>query len=183
MSCRPRAEFYRRVAPVRLKAFTEDFYRKVLRQSPAQRPGLACLRHQTDNGGWRSPPCSVPDVTTRRREKSLPNEWIRENLGVDVPVHFTAFHPDYKMMTPRLHQPPRPEPADAAWRRPALRHRKRSRCRWQHLVPRLPGSDRSRLVFVRHYALAETTADKYGYQCLALTTDRRTHWGQRRLPC
>lgn len=30
--------------------------------------------------------------------------WIGENLGVDVPVHFTAFHPDF-----RLHnRPPTP---------------------------------------------------------------------------
>ena len=25
-------------------------------------------------------------------------QWIMENLGPDVPLHFTAFHPDWKMM-------------------------------------------------------------------------------------
>lgn len=25
------------------------------------------------------------------------SEWIRNELGVDVPLHFSAFHPDYKM--------------------------------------------------------------------------------------
>ena len=46
--------------------------------------------------GWRSPPCSIPgrnEATTR----SPPNAWIRDHLGADVPLHFSAFHPDYKM--------------------------------------------------------------------------------------
>ena len=44
--------------------------------------------------------------------------WIVERLGPDVPVHFTAFHPDYKM----LDRPPTPPQTLARARRIALRN-------------------------------------------------------------
>ncbi len=43
----------------------------------------------------------IPGRTTATR-KSLPMQ-MDPRVGVDVPVHFTAFHPDYKMLTPWLH--------------------------------------------------------------------------------
>ena len=33
-----------------------------------------------------------------RRKKSRLNDWFLKNLGPDVPLHFTAFHPDFKML-------------------------------------------------------------------------------------
>ena len=37
----------------------------------------------------------APDETRRLAD------WIAEHMGVDVPLHFTAFHPDYKIDRPR----------------------------------------------------------------------------------
>ncbi len=37
-------------------------------------------------------------------EIGVMTRWIADNLGLDVPLHFTAFHPDYRM----LDRPPTP---------------------------------------------------------------------------
>ena len=68
--------------------------------------------------------------------------WIVEHLGPDVPLHFTAFHPDYRMLdvppTPPATLTPRAR--DRAAQRRALRlHRQRPRHRRrQHDVPLVP---------------------------------------------
>ncbi|HEX4802782.1 MAG TPA: AmmeMemoRadiSam system radical SAM enzyme, partial [Myxococcaceae bacterium] len=46
------------------------------------------------------------------------SEWVTEHLGPDVPLHFTAFHPDFKM----LHLPPTPAATLKRARRSALEH-------------------------------------------------------------
>ena len=83
--------------------------------------------------------------------------WIAEHLGPDVPLHFTAFHPDFKM----IDVPPTP-PATltrarriAPGQRPAPRlHRQRPRHRGRHhVLPRLRrAADRARLVRILRYA-------------------------------
>ena len=40
----------------------------------------------------------IPDENDSEKEFHEMTEWITANLGVDVPLHFTAFHPDFKMM-------------------------------------------------------------------------------------
>jgi len=95
----PRREFFARMdaANVDLKAFTDDFYFKLCggRLQPVL-DTLAYLRHETDV--W------VEITTLLIRGKNDSNaeleaecKWIRKELGPDVPLHFTAFHPDYKM--------------------------------------------------------------------------------------
>ena len=39
----------------------------------------------------------IPGENDSPAEIEAMTQWIRENLGPDVPVHFTAFHPDYRM--------------------------------------------------------------------------------------
>ena len=39
----------------------------------------------------------IPDENDSEKEIEEETQWIRENLGPDVPLHFTAFHPDWKM--------------------------------------------------------------------------------------
>ena len=34
---------------------------------------------------------------TRRAKRARLSEWVLEHLGPDVPLHFTAFHPDFKL--------------------------------------------------------------------------------------
>ena len=83
--------------------------------------------------------------------------WVVEHLGPDVPMHFTAFHPDYKMLdVPRdAAGDARARAPDRARERHPLRlHGQRARRRWrQHVLPRLRHPrDRARLVHARRLA-------------------------------
>lgn len=99
MCATPRAQFYRHIdaANVDVKAFTEDFYRKVCGAHLNDvLDTLVYLRHETDV--WLEiTTLLIPDRNDSDAEIAAECTWIRENLGVDVPLHFTAFHPDYKM--------------------------------------------------------------------------------------
>jgi len=84
-------------ANVDLKAFTEDFYRKVCAAHLANvLDTLLCLRHQTEV--WLEiTTLLIPGRNDSDAEIAAEVGWVRDNLGTDVPLHFTAFHPDYKM--------------------------------------------------------------------------------------
>jgi pyruvate formate lyase activating enzyme len=44
----------------------------------------------------------IPGENDSDQELHEMTQWVVENLGPDVPMHFSAFHPDYKMLsTPR----------------------------------------------------------------------------------
>ena len=95
-----RDEFYKWIdaANVDLKAFTETFYRK-LTQTHLE-PVLETLRylkHETDVW-FEITNLMIPSENDSPEEIDRLCGWIVENLGPDVPVHFTAFHPDFKMM-------------------------------------------------------------------------------------
>jgi pyruvate formate lyase activating enzyme len=46
----------------------------------------------------------IPGLNDSDEEVDRMTSWVVERLGADVPMHFTAFHPDYKM----LDRPPTP---------------------------------------------------------------------------
>jgi pyruvate formate lyase activating enzyme len=95
----PREEFYRHMdaANVDLKAFTESFYRSVSAASLA--PVLETIEylvHETEV--WiELTNLLIPGLNDSADETDRMTRWIGERLGPDVPVHFTAFHPDWKM--------------------------------------------------------------------------------------
>lgn len=95
----PREEFYRHMdaANVDLKAFSEDFYRKVCagRLQPVLET-LAHLKHET-NVWFEITNLVIPGLNDSDRELEEMTGWVVEHLGRDVPMHFTAFHPDWKM--------------------------------------------------------------------------------------
>jgi pyruvate formate lyase activating enzyme len=96
----PRVEFYRHMdaANVDLKAFTEEFYAGVC--AGHLRPvldTLEYLRHETDVW-FEITNLLIPAKNDSDDEIDRMTAWIVERLGPDVPVHFTAFHPDYKML-------------------------------------------------------------------------------------
>ena len=96
----PRRELYQYMdaANVDLKAFTNDFYHNVC--VGALQPvldTLLYLRHETDVW-FEITTLIIPGENDSEREIAAESEWIMENLGPDVPLHFTAFHPDYKML-------------------------------------------------------------------------------------
>ena len=93
-------------ANVDLKAFTESFYRDVCLGRLA--PVLETLEYlKRETGVWLEiTNLLIPGLNESEAELDAMTRWIVERLGPDVPVHFTAFHPDFKM-TDRPPTPPR----------------------------------------------------------------------------
>lgn len=96
----PRKEFYQFIdaANVDLKAFTERFYWKLTggHLQPVL-DTLLYLKHHTDV--WiELTTLLIPDENDSEEELEAATQWVVENLGPDVPMHFTAFHPDWKML-------------------------------------------------------------------------------------
>jgi pyruvate formate lyase activating enzyme len=95
----PRREFYAQMdaTNIDLKAFTEDFYRRVTMSSLAPvLETLEYLRHETDVW-FEITTLLIPGRNDGDEEIDAMTAWIADRLGVDVPLHFTAFHPDFKM--------------------------------------------------------------------------------------
>ena len=57
---------------------------------------LEYLRHET-NVWFEITTLLIPTHNDSDQEIDTETRWIAEHLGPDVPLHFTAFHPDYKM--------------------------------------------------------------------------------------
>lgn len=102
----PRQEFFAAMdaANVDLKGFTERFYHDICGGSlAAVLETLQYLRHETDVW-FEITNLIIPGENDADAELEGMTAWIVEHLGSDVPVHFTAFHPDYRM----LDRPPTP---------------------------------------------------------------------------
>ncbi|HWC10815.1 MAG TPA: AmmeMemoRadiSam system radical SAM enzyme [Acidimicrobiales bacterium] len=114
----PRAEFYAHMdaANVDLKAFHEDFYRHTCgAHLEAVKDTLRYLRHET-SVWFEITNLLVPGLNDSDAELDAMTRWVVADLGADVPVHFTAFHPDFKM----LDRPPTPPETLTRARRIAL---------------------------------------------------------------
>ena len=100
MSPAPRAEFYRHIdaANVDLKAFTEDFYFKITKShlQPVLET-LEYLKHET-KVWFEITTLLIPGENDSPKEIELLSRWVVDRLGPDVPLHFSAFHPDYRML-------------------------------------------------------------------------------------
>jgi pyruvate formate lyase activating enzyme len=102
----PRAEFFSHMdaANIDLKGFTEDFYRHVCggRLDPVLET-LEYVAHETDV--WLEiTTLLIPGLNDSDAEVANLSAWVVEHLGPDVPLHFTAYHPDYKLVD----RPPTP---------------------------------------------------------------------------
>jgi pyruvate formate lyase activating enzyme len=96
----PRRELYQHIdaANIDLKAFTQDFYRHVaMGDLQPVLDTLEYLRHETDVW-FEITTLLIPDHNDSDAELDRMTTWIAERLGTDVPLHFTAFHPDFKML-------------------------------------------------------------------------------------
>jgi pyruvate formate lyase activating enzyme len=96
----PRIEFYRYMdaANVDLKAFTDSFYKRLCGgQLQPVLDTLLYLKHETDVW-FEITNLLIPGENDSDSELNELTQWVVENLGTDVPVHFSAFHPDYKML-------------------------------------------------------------------------------------
>jgi len=107
MHAAPRREFYARMdaANVDLKSFSEEFYfRETGSHLAPVLDTLQSIRHETDC--WLEiTTLLIPGANDSPQEVEALSRWVAENLGRDVPLHFSAFHPDYKM-TDRPATPP-----------------------------------------------------------------------------
>ncbi|TAM46643.1 MAG: AmmeMemoRadiSam system radical SAM enzyme [Gammaproteobacteria bacterium] len=99
MCAEPRREFYRYMdaANVDLKGFTEDFYWKICggHLQPVLET-LEYLKHET-KVWFEVTTLLIPGHNDSDKELEEMTQWAVNHLGPDVPWHFTAFHPDWKM--------------------------------------------------------------------------------------
>lgn len=98
----PRREFFAAMdaANVDLKAFTDDFYWKVTgsRLQPVL-DTLEYIRNETDV--WLElTTLLIPGYNDSDEELDRMTKWVVTHLGADVPMHFTAYHPDYRLDAP-----------------------------------------------------------------------------------
>ncbi len=92
-------------ANVDLKAFSPSFYRKICgAELDAVLETLVYLRHET-NVWFEITTLLIPGENDSEAEIEAASRWVVENLGLEVPWHFTAFHPDYRMLD-KPHTPP-----------------------------------------------------------------------------
>jgi pyruvate formate lyase activating enzyme len=95
-----RRAFYAHIdaANVDLKAFTQSFYQKICfaNLTPVL-DTLIWLKHETDVW-FEVTTLLIPGKNDSAEEVARLCDWFVKNLGSDVPLHFTAFHPDFKMM-------------------------------------------------------------------------------------
>ena len=96
----PRREFYGHMdaANVDLKAFSEDFYWELSKGH--LQPVLDTLLYlKRETGVWfETTTLLIPGKNDSEDELDRMTSWVVEELGPDVPMHFTAFHPDWKML-------------------------------------------------------------------------------------
>ncbi|MGH8552529.1 MAG: AmmeMemoRadiSam system radical SAM enzyme, partial [Methylococcales bacterium] len=88
---------YMDAANVDLKAFSERFYRNVTGSKLG--PVLETLEYiHNETDVWLEiTTLLIPDENDGNSELDQMSSWILDHLGPDVPLHFSAFHPDWKM--------------------------------------------------------------------------------------
>jgi pyruvate formate lyase activating enzyme len=186
----PREEFFRAMdaANVDLKGFTESFYRKICGGELAPvLDTLAYLKHETDVW-FEITTLLIPGENDSDGELDAMTRWVAAKLGPDVPIHFTAFHPDYKM----LDKGPTPVSTLTRARRIALANGLRyaytgnvqdeeggsTRC---HACGELL-IGRDRYVLTAWNLTAEGSCAACGTPCAGRFAARPGSWGARRLP-
>jgi len=100
MHAAPRREFYAKMdaANIDLKSFSEDFYEKLcVGHLQNVLETLAYVHHETDC--WLEiTTLLIPGHNDSDAEVKALVAWVAKELGADVPLHFSAFHPDYKLL-------------------------------------------------------------------------------------
>lgn len=186
----PRREFYQYMdaANVDLKSFDESFYFKLC--GGHLQPVLDTLRyikHETDV--WLEiTTLIIPGHNDSDKELNELTQWVVAELGSDVPLHFSAFHPDWKMRD----VPPTPPESLSRARAIALEngvryaytgnvHDKAGESTYCHQCgERLIGRDW--YVLSDWNLTAEGHCAKCGTPCAGVFQARPGDWGARRLP-
>jgi pyruvate formate lyase activating enzyme len=186
----PRKEFFRHIdaANVDLKAFTEDFYWKITggHLQPVLET-LQYLHHETDV--WvELTTLLIPGENDSDEELDAMTRWVIKELGPEVPMHFTAFHPDWKM----LDKPPTPPATLSRAREIALRNGVRY-AYTGNVIDEAGGSTychncgekligRIQYNITRWRLDAQGNCTSCGTPCSGLFDPEPGTWGSRRLP-
>jgi len=186
----PRAEFYSYMdaANIDLKAFTEDFYHRVCGgHLQAVLETLQYLKQETSV--WLEiTTLLIPGENDSEAELENLTQWVMENLGPEVPLHFSAFHPDWKM----LNSLPTPPATLAMARQIAMKngiryayvgnvHNKDGDSTWCHQCGNL-------LIGRDWYVLSdwnltpEGRCNQCGTACAGVFEDMPGEWGAKRVP-
>jgi pyruvate formate lyase activating enzyme len=186
----PRREFFRHIdaANVDLKAFTERFYWKITggHLQPIL-DTLLYLKRETDV--WLElTTLLIPGENDSDKELEEMTQWVVENLGPDVPMHFTAFHPDWKMLdTP-------PTPAATLTRARSIARRNGVHHAFTGNVIDTEGGSsychkcgelligRAQYTLTRWKLDAQGCCSHCGTRCAGVFDARPGTWGARRLP-
>jgi pyruvate formate lyase activating enzyme len=186
----PRREFYRHMdaANVDLKAFSERFYRDVcLGHLEPVLETLKYLKHET-HVWFEITNLLIPGENDSSQEIDEMTRWIVRELGPDVPVHFTAFHPDYRM----LDRPPTPPDTLREARRIALGNGIRyaytgntydpeGQTTYCHICGTVLIA-RSQYDITAWNLTADATCPACGARCAGVFSGRPGGWGNRRMP-
>lgn len=100
ISAEARPEFYSVMdaANVDLKAFSEAFYKRLtLSHLEPVLDTLRWLKHESPVW-FEITNLIIPEENDSLDECKRMCQWILNNLGADVPLHFTAFHPDFRLL-------------------------------------------------------------------------------------
>lgn len=109
-------------ANVDLKGFTERFYGKVcFAHLDPVLDTLRWLKKETDVW-FEITTLLIPGENDSEDEVARLSDWVFQNLGPDVPLHFTAFHPDFKMMDKPRTPPETLQRARARAKEAGIRH-------------------------------------------------------------
>jgi pyruvate formate lyase activating enzyme len=190
MCAEPRAEFYEHMdaANVDLKGFTEAFYHRVCGgHLEAVLETLEYLAHETSV--WLEVTnLLIPGLNDSDGEIDALSRWVVDRLGPHVPIHFTAFHPDWKMRD----RPPTPPATLTRARRIAVRNG--VRYAYTGNVHDTEGGTTSCHVCaapliqrdwfeLRSWGMSEGgTCRRCGARCPGLFEAEPGRWGSRRLP-
>ncbi len=185
----PRREFYSYMdaANVDLKGFTEAFYRQLA--GGALQPVLETLLHiRRETDVWLElTTLLIPGHNDSDSELEKMCGWVVEHLGPEVPMHFTAFHPDWKMRE----VPPTPPETLTRARDIALRcgvryaytgnvHDREGESTWcHHCGTRLIGRD---WYVLSDWHLVNGCCPTCGTPCAGVFEAQPGDWGARRLP-
>jgi pyruvate formate lyase activating enzyme len=190
ISPEPREEFFASMdaANIDLKGFTEDFYKKLCTgQLAPVLETLEYLKHETDVW-FEITTLLIPGHNDSDEEITALSEWIMDRLGPDVPLHFSAFHPDWRMRD----VPPTPPTTLARAREIALK----TGLRYVY-TGNVHDHDRqstychgcgAKLIGRDWYELTDWTVREdrrctnCGEACAGVFEARPGTWGQRRLP-
>jgi len=185
----PRAEFYRYMsaANVDLKAFTERFYREIC--AGHLEPVLDTLRYlKRDTKVWLEiTTLLIPGENDGEAEIDALSRFVREDLGPDVPLHFTAFHPDWRMTD----RPPTPPHVLQRARTIALRNGLRYVYTGNIQDPQGQSTychECGAVVIGRHgydittWRLDHGRCRSCGTACAGVFEDEPGRWGSRRMP-